>query len=401
VKFRFKELVNYFILFTSIFIIDVNLCAQSTKDLDKQKRDNIQQLSLSKELLEKTGKSKNLTLNQLNLIQQNIELRLDIIDNISNEIIFLKNDIDANNKEISEIEVKISDLKKEYVRLVIVAARNLDEDYALLYIYSSQDFNQAYQRIKYLKYLAKFRNDVADNLKNEEFNFKKENLNLLTNKKKNEVLLVERKRELISLGEDRKLNLSLIKSLQVREIELKEEIKKRERIQDEIEKEIRRIIEEEAEKARAAKKANILSEEDKILSTDFSKNFGKLPWPSEKYIITGKFGEHNHPVLRGIKVKSNGIDINTNEGEKVRSVFEGEVTKVFAILGANYTVIIKHGDFRTVYQNLVDVKVKAGDKIKTKGIIGTVYTDEDKVSKFHFEIWKNKVTQNPEIWLRR
>ncbi len=401
VRWYFKKTIFLFILFFLQAFWASMVYSQSSKDLDKKKQDNIEQLNYSRSLLEKTTKSKSSTLNQLNLIQSNISLRAGIIDNISDEQVFLKNDIEANNLEIKRIENKINIIKKDYANLVIVASRNLENDYALMYILSSADFNQAYQRIKYLKYLAKYREDLAVKLKAEEENLKVKNQELNANKRKNESLLVEKKRELSLLDKDKRQSLSMIKTLQSRESELKKEIQKRERIQAEIEKEIRRIIEEEAAKARSANRANILTPEERIISNDFTKNMGRLPWPSEQGVITGKYGEQNHPVLKGIKINSNGIDINTVEGAKIRSVFDGEVTKVIAILGANYTVIIKHGEFRTVYQNLVEVRVKAGDKVRTKSIIGTVFTDQDNTSKFHFEVWKDKTTQNPEQWLSR
>lgn len=400
-KLNFKILLIFCLGLIFETYVSVKIFGQSAKDLENKKNENIEKLNYSKSLLENTAKSKNATLNQLNLIQQNILLRSVIVDNISDELSLLRVDIEKNNIEIKRIEIRILEIKKDYAELIIAASRNLDNDNAMMYIFSSQDFNQAYQRIKYLKYLTKYRMDLVSKLKDEEENLKKKNQNLIENKKKNERLLIERKRELIVLDSDKKQNLTLIKVLQTKESDLKNDIKKRERIQDEIEKEIRRLIDEEATKARLSKKSNSLTAEEKIISMDFSKNMGRLPWPSEQGVITGKYGEQNHPVLKGIKIRSNGIDINTVEGAKVRSVFDGEVTKVIAILGANYTVIIKHGDFRTVYQNLVDVKVKAGDKIKTKQILGTVFTDKDNCSRFHFEVWKEKDTQNPELWLTR
>ena len=144
-----------------------------------------------------------------------------------------------------------------------------------------------------------------------------------------------------------------------------------------------------------------LNPKKKLISNEFSKNRGLLPWPSAQGLLTGKYGEQNHPVLKGIKISSNGIDINTVPGSDVRSVFNGEVTKVIAILGANYTVIIKHGEFRTVYQNLINIKVKAGDKVVAKEVIGTVFTDQDNTTKLHFELWKDKQTLDPELWLSK
>ena len=389
--------------FSGIFILAscFVLFSQNSKDLDSKKKENIQKLQYSRSLLEKTEASKNLTLNQLNLIQQNIELREGIIVNISDELSFLRSNIEENILEINRLEERVKQFQNEYASLVLAASRNLDNDYALMYLFSSEDFNQAYQRIKYLKYLARYRSDLVEKLKIEEENLVRRNSELVENKRKNEILLTERQRELSSLDRDKKKNVTLIRSLQSKESELKADIKKRERIQSEIEKEIRRLIEEEISKAKVANKPNVLTPEEKIISGDFYKNMGRLPWPSEQCVITGKYGEQSHPVLKGIKIKSNGIDINTVEGAKVRTVYEGEVTKVIAILGANYTVIIKHGEYRTVYQNLIDVKVKAGDKLKTKDIIGTVFTDLDKNTKFHFEVWKDKVILNPELWLSK
>ena len=128
---------------------------------------------------------------------------------------------------------------------------------------------------------------------------------------------------------------------------------------------------------------------------------GGLPWPVEKGIITVHFGEQDHPVIKGIKLTSNGIDINTVQGESARCIFDGEVTKVIAILGANYTVIIKHGEFYSVYQNLINIKVKVGDKVRKNEAIGIVYTDKNHSARLHFEIWKGKVIQDPEKWLAK
>jgi septal ring factor EnvC (AmiA/AmiB activator) len=401
VKWNYR--IIYFLVIASIFVLFsfVDVFSQVSKELDKKKMDNIEKLKYSRCLLEKTAEKKSITLNQLNLIQENISLGSAIVSNISEELKFLKNDIEENNVEIKKIELRITNLKNEYAQLIVAASRNLDKDFALMYIFSSQDFNQAYQRVKYLKFLARYREELVAKLSEEEFNLQLRTSELLLNRKSNERLLIEQKKELLSLDKDKVQSIAFIKKLKSQEAELKKEILNRERIQADLEREIRKIIEEEARKSREANKAGTLTAEEKLISSDFSKNRGKLPWPSEKGLLTGKYGEQDHPVLKGIKIKSNGIDISTLEGSSVRCVFDGQVTKVVAILGANYTVIIRHGEYRTVYQNLVDVKVKAGDKVKSKDVIGTVFTDKENISKIHFEIWMNKETQNPESWLSR
>jgi septal ring factor EnvC (AmiA/AmiB activator) len=372
-----------------------------SKDLEKKKLNNIEKLNYSKLLLEQTYKSRAASLNKLTLIQRNIELRLKIISNISDELAFIKNDIAGNHNEINILEREIQRIKSEYSKLIIAAARNLDSEYALMYIFSSHDFNQAYQRIKYAKYLQEYRRELVLNILKEEMELKNKNLELFDIKTRNEILLEERKDELVKLATDRKFNLEMINTLQAKESDLKKQIREVERIQAELETAIRKLIEEEADKARKVNKISILTPEQTLISSDFFKNKGRLPWPSEQGVITGKFGEQNHPILKGIKINSNGIDITTLPGASIRSVFDGEVTKVIAILGANYTVIIKHGEYRTVYQNLINVRVSAGDVLKTKDIIGTVYKDPENVSKLHFELWKDKSTQNPELWLSK
>lgn len=395
--------ISLYVVFIAGFLILLGkpCFSQSTKELDKKKQDNITKLNYSRELLEKTSLSKKSTLNQLNLIQENISLSEEIIQDMSSELEFLKSDIQENTTEIKRIENRIVAIKNDYANLIVSASRNLDNDFAMMYLLSSEDFNQAYQRIKYLKYLAEYRQDLVDNLVEEEELLKQKNLSLIDNTRKVTLLLSDRKRELSSLDKDKKKNMSLIKNLQSKESELKKDIQKREKMQAEIEKQIRKFIEEEAQKARAGKKATSLTVEEKLISSEFSKNLGRLPWPAERGVVTDKYGEHTHPVLKGVKINSAGIDITTSEGAIIRSVFDGEVTKVVAILGANYTVIIKHGEFLTVYHNLINVKVKVGDKVKTKQTIGTVFTDQENVSKFHFQIWKDKITQNPENWLSK
>jgi septal ring factor EnvC (AmiA/AmiB activator) len=189
--------------------------------------------------------------------------------------------------------------------------------------------------------------------------------------------------------------------LKGKENQLLKEIRERENTQRKIENEIRRIILAEASKAKSANKVFELTPEEKLISENFLNNKGGLPWPTLQGIITGNFGEHAHPVIKGIKIRSNGIDINTVVNTDVRSVFKGEVTVVSAILGANYTVIIKHGDYRSVYQNIINVKVKPGDRVETKEIIGKVGANSNDESKLHFELWEGMSVINPEIWLSK
>jgi septal ring factor EnvC (AmiA/AmiB activator) len=366
----------------------------------KKKQDNFQQLQNSREILEKVIITRTASLNQINLIQKSIELRQEIIDNISKEIELLGSDIDLNNIEILNIGNRMETLKEEYAKLIKNSYKMLDNEYALMYILSAVDINQGYMRVKYLKYLTDYRRNLISELDSQKIYLLKLNKSITENKIKNEKLLNERKKEMRNLGEDKKKKVILVGNLKAKETELRKEIRNREKIMIQIEAEIKKLIEEEERKARNVGRKNILSEADRILASEFNKNQGKLPWPIEKGIITRTFGKQKHPVLKDIEYTNKGIDISTIPGTKVNAVFNGQVS-VIAIIGSNYTVIIRHGNFYTVYQNLGEVRVKRGDNVKTGEYLGIVFTGQDNISKIHFEIWKEKGILDPEVWLRK
>jgi murein DD-endopeptidase MepM/ murein hydrolase activator NlpD len=144
----------------------------------------------------------------------------------------------------------------------------------------------------------------------------------------------------------------------------------------------------------------LLTNDEQVLSSSFASNKGKLPWPSEHGVITGRFGEHPHPVLKYVKVKNNGIDISTEKGALVRTVFNGKVSRVMSFPNLNKVVIIRHGEYLTVYSNLEEVNVKDGQTVTTKQLIGKIHTNpEDSKTDLHFEIWLGKSTQDPQEWL--
>ncbi len=227
-----------------------------------------------------------------------------------------------------------------------------------------------------------------------------ENLNNLREGKLE--LLEEKDREQNNLVAEKSKRSRMIASLKQQESKLKKEIKDKERIARELEAKIREIIEEEARKASATNIYGALTPEQELMGKDFRNNKGKLPWPVDKGIVTTGFGDNEVPGLVGSSVKNNGIDINSAPGTKVRAVFDGEVTKVFGITGANFTVLIRHGQFLSVYQNLVNVRVKTGDKVLTKEILGEAFTDQvENVAMIHFEVWQERTIMNPENWLSK
>jgi len=192
--------------------------------------------------------------------------------------------------------------------------------------------------------------------------------------------------------------------LQNEQKSLRQKLKQQQKIEQQLEREIQKIIEEEARKNQEKGGFGFaLTPEQKLIGDGFAQNIKRLPWPVERGIITEHFGIHRHPILTNVQIKNNGINIATEIGAKVRSVFNGEVSRVFGISGGNSAVIIRHGKYLSVYSNLREVVVKKGDNVSTKQVIGTVYSDLEEGNKsiLKFQIWLESQKLNPEDWIGR
>ncbi len=378
------------------------LVGQSKEELQVQKQKAFNEIKLARELMERTSKERVGSLQQIRIVQKGINSRAALIATLEKEIDLLNEDISRANKDIVTLEKENEFNREEYARLVYYAFRNHSDYERLMYILAASSISQSYQRYKYLKYIGDYRMQKAaeivvlvqklDRKLKGLAELKSEKLELLEVKDEEQQVLIQ----------ERSKKARLVEDLKRREKRLKKQIKERERIARELESKIRAIIEEEARKASSANIYAALTPEQELIGNDFRRNKGKLPWPVDKGIVTTGFGDNEVPGLRGSSVKNNGIDINSEPGVRVRAVFEGEVTMVAAIKGANFAILIRHGIFLSVYQNLVNVRVKTGDKVLTKEILGEAFTDErENISMMHFEIWQEKSILNPELWLSK
>lgn len=390
---------------TSIFILlifSTVVAGQSKEELQRQKQKAYDELKLTRELMEKTSAQRSSSMKQLGLLQTGINTRARLITTLEAETELLNRNILETEKKIEQLSADNEKNREEYARLVYFAYRNHTEYEKLMYILAGATISQSYQRYKYLKYLSEYRVKKANEIDSliVELDLQKEQLSQLKNDK--EMNLEEKVSERENLIGQRSRESEMVNNLKRRESQLRDEIREKERIANELESRIREIIEEEARKLNSANIYAALTPEQELVGKDFNNNRGKLPWPVEKGVVTVGFGRHEVPGLRGSSVQNNGIDITSSPGTEVRAVFEGQVTKVFAILGANYTVLIRHGEFLSVYQNLVNVRVKTGDKVLTKERLGEAFTDEsDNVALVHFEVWKERTILNPEEWISK
>ncbi len=382
-----------------LICISFSVYSQNKNDLEQQKKENIEKIQYTRQLLDQTKEEKKASLSQLNLIVKGIDYRLSLIQNLEEQNDDLSTEIKNIAVEIGENKNHIEKLKREYADIIRKSYQNIDKPLPLMYILSAEDLNQGYQRLKYLKYLNEYRRETVEKIftLNDSLLARQDLLEKKKIEKSKTIAQISTEQD--KLSKDRSAKNRIINELKNKEKQLLAEIEKREQVQKRIEDEIKRIIEEEARKAKETNSFARMTPDERLISEDFGKNKGRLPWPTLQGIVIGKFGEQNHPVLKGYKIRSNGIDIRTTENSDVRAVFRGTVTKVIAILGTNYTIIIKHGNFWTVYQNIVDVNVKAGDRVEVKQSIGKVFTDADNITKLHFEIWLDRNVLDPALWL--
>src|SRR5690554_596663 len=380
------------------------------QDKDKgelqKERDRIsQEISLTNKLLKETRDNRNKVEGELSLINRKIHLREDLIRSLNGEISLYNRRLANNREKIEELQKDLASLKDNYAEMIRFAQRTSRSEDRLMYIFASADFFQSIRRIRYFQQYTRYRQKQADEILKTQAELNELNAGLLEVIAEKDQLIAKEESNKMELTSDLAEQKNSISNLQQEEKSLIKKLKQQEKQREELNKEIQRIIEAEI---RASKKDNAgvfaLTPEAAALSANFEKNKGKLPWPVERGVITSRFGNNPHPVLAGITVPNNGVNIATNANATVRAVFEGTVSAVFSIPGAGSNVIINHGGYRSVYSNLKDVHVIKGQKVDSKQIIGIVLTDEGSgKTESHLEIWKvdqsGTTKQNPAIWI--
>jgi len=400
-----KYLISPILCIIFTFCLGNNSCliyGQNREDLEKKKKQTEEEIEYTTTLLENTQKTRKSTVSQVRLLNKRIQLRNQIIQSIQQEIALIDEEIEEKNRIINEMEDDIEQLRMEYETLILFAHRNRDKYNKIMFVFAAENFNQAYKRMRYLKQFTTLRRQQAQLIGEIQDEMAEEIVVLERIKQEKADLINAKTRENNNLERERSRKNQAVNTLQSKERDLKRQIREKEQVAERLKKEIELIIEAEARKTSERNIYKQLTPEEKLISDNFQDNKGRLPWPTERGIVTGHFGRHEHPVLKGIVITNNGLDISTVEGSEARALFDGEVSRVIAILGTNYTVIIRHGNFLTVYQNIINVTVKKGDKVKVKQKIGTVFTDpETNTTELHIEIWKELDKQNPEDWLSK
>lgn len=387
-----------------LLLIFFNFClgafSQQKDYLEKKRKETLKEIENTQAILNEVNKSKSNSVEKVKLLEKQINSRTSLLSDLSVEIDSKDKEINEKQGLISAIEGDVVRIKAIYAKLIFIAYKKHRKGNFITYILSAKNFSQAYKRLMYIKQYSYFRrkqletiNEIKTNL-----NIRKRELEITKDSKQS--LLKSKEKEIAKLDYEKKTQKEEFAKLAQKESELKRELAEKVKIARKLQKEMEAIIKAEMEK----KKAEIpkVKEENRVITGNFKDNRGRLPWPTDKGVIVNPFGEQKHPVLKGVMLQNNGVDISTYSRAKVYSVFEGEVKKVFTFLGANYTVIVRHGEFLTLYQNLADVVVKPGDRIKARQELGSLFGEANtKTSVLHLEIWEESNKLNPELWLSK
>jgi septal ring factor EnvC (AmiA/AmiB activator) len=385
------------LLWTVIFLFVLQVTYAQTKEELLEQRDKIlKDITLTNKLIKNTREQKGTTVQSIKLLNKKISDRQLLINNYSNEITIIERKIADRQLTIDQLQEELERQKRLYADILRYSYKNHNYYSKAIYLLASESLNQFYLRKKYLEQLNVARNKKVELIHGIERRINYEISELEGNKLEIGDALLKTKAERNNLRNEQKRRENALSSLKSEEKKLKRDLDDKIKMEEELSKTIEAIIREEAKKNSFA----ALTPEQQLVSDDFSRNKGKLPWPTRQGIITEKFGEHFHPVIRGVKVRNNGVDISTIDNSAVRTIFDGQVTKIASIKGSNYTVIIRHGHYYTIYHNLKNVRVNVGESVKTKDVIG--YVAKDKIndnSVLHLEIWKGFDKLNPEEWI--
>jgi len=393
-----RQLLFLILLFT---IVSYTGQAQNKKELEQQKKRTLQEIKDTQKILENTEDEKVVSLGQLYALNKQIEARERLIRSINREINLLNSEIKEVELIISSLEEDLQNLKKEYASMVYVTYKANNGFNKISFIFSANTFHQFYMRLKYMEQYSKARKSQVEEIgKVKEMLLKQ--VAFIESKNEEKIKLrAEQLKENKNLLKSKDQQDKMVAQLTKKENELRRELNEKKKAVNKIDNLIAELV---AKEMKAASTTATEKERTafRYASSSFADNRTKLIWPVSSGFISGQFGIHPHPILKGINEKNDGINIQTNKDEKVFAVFDGKVTKIaIAPPPFHNLVIVQHGEYFTVYAKLSEVTVKSGQMVKANDPLGKVYTDKNGISEVHFMVWKNSQKLDPEKWLVR
>lgn len=432
--FSYRRITLWTLLLLCVLSFPGLLSAQNGKSSSQLKKDKQKietEIANTQKLLKKNESNQKAAVQQAALLRQQIQNREKLITNLNSQIIQMEDEQEQNQQEINQLEKRLAYMKADYAQVVYNAYRNRRFLDKVTFILAADDFTQMFRRIRYYTIFSRNVRQQAEQIEKtkNELNKKNEEITEIKNDKLN--TLSSKEQEIKNLESDRRKKTQNAEKLKKESQNLKAELKKKQQKRKELDAAIQRAVQDEIAKANANRKkksstssgkpssgsstassgktstsskstASIsLTPEEATLNASFINNKGKLPWPVVKGAKVSDFGSYAHPDVPSVQIENHGIDIMVDAGTPARAVFDGVVTKITNIMGTN-VVMVRHGEYLSVYQNLSSVNVREGEKVSTKQNLGTVAKNaSSNTYELHFEIWKNDRYVNPSEWLAR
>ncbi len=409
-----NTIIYSFFLIGILFLNSLDSSAQSKKtreELEREKAEVQARLREFDAILKQTTAIKKTTLGELNAITRQFQTQSRLVNTLDREIKLINQEISETESKIASLEDQLKDLKAEYGRMIYNASK-LNRGLSIVaFVFSSSSFNQLYSRMMYLKQYTDSRKQQAIQIEKLSLELADQRKMLDERKAEKEDVLAEEKKERTELERLKQSQQGVVNTLSKKERDIKRQITATKKQQDQLNRMIKQVIEEEIRLAEAAAKkensttkksagSNLpMTPEVAALSNSFAGNKGRLPWPVETGFITQRYGTYPHPTLKGITMENDGIDIRTQPNSNVRTVFDGTVTKITTMPGYGGTVIIKHGEYYTMYSKLKTISVKSGQKVSAKDVIGQVATGPEGEAEVHFQTWKGLQVMDPSTWI--
>lgn len=395
-----RKSIKILILF--IFIAPLLVYSQSRQELEKQRLKIIKDIEKTSKQLENTKKNKEKSVEQFKALEQQVDSRKKLINNLQSEVKINEKLIVENESKIRELRHKHETLKTQYSTILRKSYLKKASNSKWSYLLSADNLNNLLVRWRYIHQFDQYTKQKLEEIQNLSGAIKEKNVEIEKTKEKNLATLNQTATNVKTLEKEQKEKDLLIKKLSKEESKLQENLKKRQLERENLNKAIEKIIIAELEKAKVKEKGDVaMVKKKEIDNSGFSKNKGALNYPVSKGKITGKFGTHPHPTIKNVEISNNGVDFTLPSGDNVTCVYDGEVVGVTNIPGFKNMVIIKHGSYYTVYSKLDDVSVSKGQKIKRGQTVGNVAISEEGKAELHFELWKDKSKLNPESWFAR
>lgn len=422
-------------LLWGVLVIPSADAQKTSSQLKKDKQKIEKEIANTQSLIKKNEKNQKASLQQIAVLRQQISNREKLITTLNQEIIRMEEEQEQNQQEILNLQKKLDYMKADYAQVVYMAYRNRKLMDKVTFILAADDFSQMFRRLRFYTIFSENVRTQADKIAQTQAELKEKNEQIIAMKQEKLNLLSGKESEIKKLESDRRAKTRSSEQLKKQSTELKAQLEEKQRQRRNIDAAIKKAIQAEIAAANAKRAAEAknkaaststgssskpaasgstttaanpratatitLTPEERTLNNSFVSNKGSLPWPVAKGAKVGDFGNYAHPDVPSVMIENRGIDIMTDAGAPVRAVYQGEVTAVMDVMGTK-VVIIRHGEYISVYQNLATVSVKKGSKVSTKQTIGTVgKSATSNTYELHFEIWKNDSYLNPNSWLAR